>query len=72
LEKDFTCLMVAGSGGVNGGGSVRVLRAEDARAGVLEWRRLSERAAIGGAEEARNVQPWRVLERETENSGESK
>jgi hypothetical protein len=64
--------MVAGSGGVNGGGSVRVLRAEDARAGVLEWRRLSERAAIGGAEEARNVQPWRVLERETENSGESK
>ncbi len=35
--------MVAGSGGVNGGGSVRVVRSEDARVGVLERRRLSER-----------------------------
>jgi hypothetical protein len=47
--------VVAGSGGVNGGGSVRVVRVEDAWAGVLERRRLSERAAIEGAEEARNV-----------------
>ena len=49
-----------------------MVRAEDARAGVLERRRLSERAAIGGVEEARNVKPWRVLERETENSRERK
>jgi hypothetical protein len=57
LERDLTCSVVAGSDGVNGGGSVRVVRAEDARAGVLERRRLSERVAIGGAEEAQNVKP---------------
>ena len=55
MERDFTYSMVAGSGGVNGGGSVCVVRVEDAWAGVLERRRLSERAAIGRAEEARNV-----------------
>jgi hypothetical protein len=72
LERDLTCSVVVGSDGINGGGSVRVVRAKDARAGVLERWRLSERAAIGGAKEARNVKPWRVLERETENSRERK
>ena len=32
-----------------------MVRVEDAHAGVLERQRLSERAAIEGAEEAQNV-----------------
>ena len=104
LERDFTCSVVAGSSGVNGGGSVWVVRAEDARAYLLGggWKRRRQRRWLGlscksrgctgwcswaaeakweschwrsggGSEwERLTVKPWRILERETENSRERK